>query len=159
MGLTAVMGVLQGCCRVVTAVCMALLGHCLGLHAVIGVLQGHECRYKSATEVYKGVAGVLQGHHGGIAGPAREQDTGVYGIQISASLHSVGTNLLDVAPLGMAQLLRFISHIALRQVGRCAARDPTPRCSWAGIPIQCTGVQCTLQEHTVIQYCAHSTVY
>ena len=73
-------------------------------------------------------------------------------MQISASLHSTGTNLLDVAPLGMAQLLCFISHIPLRQVGRCAARDPSPRSCWAGIPIQCTGVQRTLQEHTVIQH-------
>ena len=59
MGLTAAMGVLHGCCRGVAGVRMALLGRCMGLHAVTGMLQGHVCCYRGATEVSKGIIVVL----------------------------------------------------------------------------------------------------
>jgi len=76
-----VAGVLQGCCRGVTGVCMALLGRCMGLHAVTGVLQGHECRYRGATKVSKDVAGVVQRHYRSIAAPACKEQEQIQGLK------------------------------------------------------------------------------
>ena len=52
--------------------------------------------------------------------------------------------LLDMLPLGMADLPGLVCHIALGQIGSCAALH----CPyWPCIPIQCTGIQGALHAH------------